>query len=486
MRNQFMTYKQFLGKNGINYKNLSKNEIIEKCNELKKRNKFRKYLIKHDIQYAEDDNNVKLEQLVLETKKIINTEGRQKRFQTLVDVGRYKIKDLSKVGTIQICENCKNEFIFKYCASHRNGFCSKPCSLLNPKTKYKRKISFLKNKNIDISQKSEMEIDEIFHKEYSDFVKISQPQRNATIYAKGSDEYIRMGILANKRRKRNFLIKNNIRSKDEIEVLDDDAISKLFLENFNTITKHGEKIENACRAIYSDEEIKTYKQQGKKTQILNIANEQLNCKYDLFEDIPLDIKQICEKIRADATFRKNGIIGWKKNHLINLGYNECELASEKNINDLYSGYISKRMNLRDDASAGWKHTKKGFYVFKNINKKIFFRSSWEEVVFKIIDDLCFLGLVQDVYSPMRIEYVLDDVIRHYYPDIELILYDNTVLTIEIKPKNRIYDIVNIAKFKAAIKYFKNFIILTEDEIFHEKIYETILKGKGNYEKYVTV
>ena len=136
--------------------------------------------------------------------------------------------------------------------------------------------------------------------------------------------------------------------------------------------------------------------------------------------------------------------------------------------------MSKRLILTESINNGYRGTLKGWYNYKNIDKTMFYRSSWEKNVFEHIDYLISLGKILNVMTPKRIEYKLDNTIRHYYPDVSYIISDGREITCEIKPKSKLLEKINSIKINTAKKEFENFIILTEEEIFSNDIEEYIL------------
>ena len=147
------------------------------------------------------------------------------------------------------------------------------------------------------------------------------------------------------------------------------------------------------------------------------------------------------------------------------------------IEHKYSEYLSNRLNkLIDSTKNGYKKTLKGWYIFKNVNKSIFYRSSWELKVLENIDDMILTKDIIRVNEPKSIIYFYE-YNRHYYPDIEIEFNNNKIIIFEIKPYRKLNDILNIKKFEEAYKQIENFVILTENEIFSDELKNIILKNK---------
>ena len=104
---------------------------------------------------------------------------------------------------------------------------------------------------------------------------------------------------------------------------------------------------------------------------------------------------------------------------------------------------------------------------------MFYRSSWELYVYKILDKLLKNKHIKYVDVPQKIEYV-HEYKRHYFPDIMVEYNDGDFKIIEIKPKSKLLLEMNINKFKYAFEKFKNkFIILTEHDIFNDELEDKI-------------
>lgn len=128
---------------------------------------------------------------------------------------------------------------------------------------------------------------------------------------------------------------------------------------------------------------------------------------------------------------------------------------------------------------GFASTKKGnftpqnkdkFYVQQNGQNggKIVYRSSWELKFMRWCDTNDKVTKIAS--EPFSIPYIdWNGKKRKYFPDF-LIVYDNELLLLEIKPKNLTKDKTNQRKFIFADSYAKKrnmkYMILTEIELKH--------------------
>jgi hypothetical protein len=158
-----------------------------------------------------------------------------------------------------------------------------------------------------------------------------------------------------------------------------------------------------------------------------------------------------------------------------------------------------RCNL-DIINNGYKHSKKGWYNFKNINKKMFFRSSWELKFMQYLDTQEFI-LKWNSEGVTIVYQDLTGATHKYYPDFyyeclnsdDPTLIDHVVVEIKpysetippVKPKNP--TIKALTNYEYACKtYIKNrlkwdqarlwcnkrgykFIIITEQHLKRSKL-----------------
>lgn len=108
----------------------------------------------------------------------------------------------------------------------------------------------------------------------------------------------------------------------------------------------------------------------------------------------------------------------------------------------------------DNVKFGGSYIKGEYFSFK-MNQNFKFRSSWEEIAFKWLDDN--INVFQFYTEPFSIKYWNPSKETHsnYIPDILITFIDGRKFLIEIKPR-RFHDTEkNQAKFKAAQEYCDN-------------------------------
>lgn len=374
------------------------------------------------------------------------------------------------------CKVCKKEYeIKKRNKCHFNGYCSYSCYKKTDEFKVKFKKTFIKNReqDIHIDSMGAKDIDKLFHKLKSESVKKSQEKRVKTIRSKGSDEFSRMTKLGNNNRKKKFLINNNIVNK--LDDLSQEEIDRLFVLHFNTIEKHGNKIKKGICKKYGQQVSREFKRRYKKA-FCNFLNRN---NIDLNGLTVSEYKKEIEKFNKKHAYKD--VLQWKKTHLKNqlgITVEEIEKLSGDEVCKKYSQYLCDRMKLVDNIYNGYRRTKKGYYIFKNVNKKIFYRSSWEQMFLKEVDLLIGEGEIDSICVPKYIHYKYGGIRRKYYPDFKIEFNDKFKI-VEIKPFKRVNDSINKAKFKSAKKIFKNnFLVLTEKEVFSDLRREIldIIKG----------
>lgn len=377
-----------------------------------------------------------------------------------------------------ICNVCNIEYEIKpRNKCNTKGFCSYACFRKTKNYKIMFKKTFIKKRmSIDIESLDDKKIDEIFHKLKSESVIKSQPKRVKTIYKKyGDNAFIDMTKKGNNNRKVKFLLSNSLIDKNKID--DKKYIDKIYLKYFNQIENHGGKIKNGLLKKFGNKTNikKDFIRRRKKWVIKELKKNKINI-YNISKD---ELNKEIKKINKICAYKD--VIAWKKSNIINnTDYFKKYInsLSDDKINKIYSQYLIDRIKyLPESLHNGYQSTKKGYYKFKNIDKKIFFRSSWEESVLKDIDDLIKNKKIINVFVPKYIYYDFDGLKRKYFPDIGIKTKKKDI-TFEIKPKSKISLKVNAAKIKSARKNIKNFYILTEDDIFSDNLKEILIKIIG--------
>ena len=152
----------------------------------------------------------------------------------------------------------------------------------------------------------------------------------------------------------------------------------------------------------------------------------------------------------------------------------CELLSNINVD---------RILQNDGVNAASTSSRKGkFYSEKN-KCYIKYDSTYEVQAYKLLekrDDVTSYGRCN-----FSIKYILNDKENNYIPDIMVIFSNSDKKTIiEIKPKRRLKEQINIVKFKALRVYCTlnnlHCKVWTEQKLFKDNIeYRTLLKELTN-------
>jgi len=121
--------------------------------------------------------------------------------------------------------------------------------------------------------------------------------------------------------------------------------------------------------------------------------------------------------------------------------------------------------------------KSGYIHLSRLNKDIWFRSSYEETALQLFDEIVMIRQLdaEKVFIP----YIKDDNTKHFYVmDYTLYLSNGNKVLVEIKPKNRMTDRVNVLKFAAAKQYAEEnnvtFIVLNKEHLLDSNSVETTL------------
>lgn len=111
-----------------------------------------------------------------------------------------------------------------------------------------------------------------------------------------------------------------------------------------------------------------------------------------------------------------------------------------------------------------------FYSFKN-KKELPYDSSYELRAFLLLEKMTKIKSYGRCH--FYINYILEEKLRRYNPDILVEYITGTKEVIEIKPISRVSEDINQMKFKAATKYCgernMKFKVWTEQEVFDKKI-----------------
>ena len=376
-----------------------------------------------------------------------------------------------------VCKICSIKFLFNNKkSSNKKGCCSYTC--LKKTSEYRIDFikSALKNKNIKYDDNEEVSsLIEKYSNMMSSITKNSTIKKHNTIkkkYGNLSNSYRNAGNKSKITRYKNFLLNNKIIS--ELDVISDEEMYILFVKYYNKISNHGKKVINGKKLKHkTEEELKLSYKNGILKQISKFYNVDYDNMHNLNEE---QISNLIKKYFRDIKFYNSDPIKWKLTHLKNLKLINEDNYDDNIINKLYSEYLSKRFstNSLHVINNGYKKTKKGWYKFSNINLEFFYRSSWEEIVLKKLDNLILQKLVTNIFEPKRVQYCCENLNRNYFPDIGYVLNNNLEVILEIKPLKKLSEDLNKEKIKAlrGTNYMIN--ILTENEIFSDYLDDILL------------
>ena len=406
-------------------------------------------------------------------------DSQKKRIQTLIEKGLYHKPKIVK----NTCKWCGKEYEYDEDSKivrqyFTNGFCCNKCyqdSGLKLINKFK---TSLKNANIPFTEDN---LIEVFSKYQSDQTKkCANTWRKTMIDKYGVDYASKRSKIIWDTYKKNFLIENQIISEEEYLKSSENEINDLFIKNFNKITKHGEHVINGRIKKHGD----SYKKSFQDALVKAVTNL-IEKKYDKeflngltdseFQEL---YNECASEINSKKTVKNR--IKWEKNTLINHGFDEELLnnCSNEEIKKFYSEYISKRMKkLNCSTENGYKHSKKGWFIFSKWDK-FFYRSSWEEKLCEELENN--KNIIEDVKVPEPIYYEYNGTTHAYFCDFEIVFKNGFTLYVEVKPKRKTTEAVNECKINAAKeKWNDSFIVATENEIFSSNLKEILTEYGKN-------
>lgn len=397
--------------------------------------------------------------------KDIQIKGTEKRLRNMENSNKVKKKEILR-GNCNYCGKAYNfEVRSKMYNYMKDGYCNFECYKLSGENARNYKLKVLQKAGIEVKNLEE-DFRIFFGTKASEWMKSFSEKKKK----EDAGYFSKISIKGSKTRKKKFLIENNI--IDSCGNVSEERINDLFKKHFNEISKHGEKVSKGLKLKYQD-----VSDEFRRRYNLGFENF-LEKSVDDYDNIDKKQKAMWKTKWNKQHVMKGSTLEWKKTHLRNLKIENVDQMSDNEINLKYSEYLSERFKgLTDSLHNGYTTTKKGWYKFKNIDKQLFFRSSWEEKVYEAIDSLILTGDIIDVGVPDRIEYFMDYK-RHYYPDIKYTLKDGREIVCEVKPLSKLDKDVNRLKIEEAHKRYDCFIVLTEKEIFGNNLHENILKGEG--------
>lgn len=383
------------------------------------------------------------------------------------------------VNKCKICEI--NYTIKEKSKSNAYNTCSYFCFRKTDEYRLKFMTTFLNKRKIVFNQNASLEdLKLLYASEMSKITKTNTYKKHNTIINKyGSlyNGYHKAGLKGLKTRVDYFLLKNNIMGDEELQNLSDIEKRNIFNKFFNNITGHGLKV--------SDGRLKSAGSKENLKKSYFFANVKTAFKYfslNLEDSYVMDekeIRSIVKDYKKAIKFYNHDVIGWKKTHLINSGkIKDDELIKNEDINKLYSELISERYssNSLKVPNNGYLKSEKGWIFLPNLDIRFFYRSSWEKIILNKLDELKLKNEIKSIFEPERIKYYFDNKWRYYYPDIGIIINNNSKIILEIKPLKKVNEPMNLAKFIAAKTVMQNsFKIISEDIIF-DKI-DQLLDGE---------
>lgn len=389
----------------------------------------------------------------------------------LLEIIKLGLKKIIEFHSCLLCETQFERNVRRDTAYRNNGYCSLICFRESGEFHKLQQITQLKNNGIDTTSLSLEEIYNLYRKLISDRNKskiVYDKWKSSQIKNNGENFASNCSKRGHKTFRLNFLLDNNLIEKDKIEFYSEEEIQQIFIENFNSISKHGVKCKSGRLEKYSND-LEQYKQSYKDAfnqASINYVTRTFDTDHLSQEDFNKILEDNKNNRFRSGKKSEEELILWKISHFKNLGI-DLEGKENEYIHNLFSSYSSLRKeSLADIETNGYKQTKKGWFKFKHIDKEIFYRSSWEERVLEELDLMIKYKIVSDVLVPKAITYFYKFE-RNYFSDFEINFINGKTLFIEIKPFKQLLLERNVAKFKSANKVFSNFLILTENEIFSE-------------------
>lgn len=406
------------------------------------------------------------------------TNSQKKRIETLRKKGIYHTPKIESF----ICRKCGKKFEYdtqrknvqKYFS---NGFCSNKCYSESGQKKIDKMKQTLINNEIAFADTDDaIEKYSIFQ---SNLNKSCADKWRKTMVEKYGKNYASdRSKIGWENSKKEFLLKHNLISSEELKNLTQHDIDTLFKENFNEITKRGEQIKAGRLKKYNNdyEEYKASYRRALVKRIVLYMEKQYGKDYieklndDEYKTLFDESRNYLMVTKKMGPKDKEILLKWKRSHLINHGMDKTTVLalSDDEVNEHYRTYVINRTKfLPNSTKNGYQHTKKGWFKFRKWND-FFYRSSWEEHVCNILDGLG--GIIDNVSTPEPIQYVFDNKCHNYFSDFKITFNNGKELYIEVKPNRKVVTPINEAKFKYAREVLnEKFMIATENEIFSDEL-----------------
>ena len=202
------------------------------------------------------------------------------------------------------------------------------------------------------------------------------------------------------------------------------------------------------------------------------------------ENNPMYGKNHTDEVKDTIGNKNKGNIGWSKGRTgifsedtlkrmsdVKLGNKHClgykhspETRAKQSISAI------ERILKNGGIHHSWGHCKTGYFCSNKNKEDFYYASSLEERAFEILEGL------ENVKSYKRCEdripILFEGIEKNYLPDIHVEYINGNIEILEIKPKNLLREALNIVKFKAANKYYKDqnikYSVWTEEKLFKNK------------------
>ena len=206
------------------------------------------------------------------------------------------------------------------------------------------------------------------------------------------------------------------------------------------------------------------------------------------ENNPMYGKNHTDEAKDSIGSKNKGNVGWSKGRTSVFSESALKRMSDAKLGNKHcvGNRHSAKTRGKQSASAierllrnggihtSWKHCKTGYFYSNKNNTEIYYASSNEEMAFIILEEL------KDVKSYKRcadrIPIIFEDIEKNYLPDIHVEYINGKIEILEVKPANLLKELLNITKFKAAIKYYKErgikYSVWTEKKLFKSISYNT--------------
>lgn len=149
--------------------------------------------------------------------------------------------------------------------------------------------------------------------------------------------------------------------------------------------------------------------------------------------------------------------------------NEEYRSHQSEVHKKWAKNNPNKVGLGDCYLTGYEHSNKS-------GKDLKYDSSWEQKVIAGCNDID--EVISINRADMYIEYQLDNITRHYFPDFRIELSSGLILLVEIKADHKMKEEATILKIRAAKEYvkrsdndFDKYLVLTSKDLFDDKSFK---------------